>query len=137
MAIIKNLIICEDVKNEVQSDNTIVPKIIEELSVVQPYVIPSNYSFSVFCEVEDVKAEENDTIQMLITAPNGSKLYETDKLAFPNDIGSVCGFCVNLRNFLFLSEGDYKIEVILNETSITEKTISVKAKTTGGVENGY
>ena len=135
MATIKNLIICEDVKNEIQSDNTIVPQIIEELSVVQPYAVPGNYSFSVFCEVEGVKAETDDNIQMFITAPNGSKLFETDKIFFPNNVESDCGFCVDLRNFLFLSEGDYKIKVILNEISITEKILSVKAKTTGGVGN--
>ena len=136
MARIENFVLCEDIQNQVvlQSETgvpTLQPNIISPLSEITPVSIPGNYSFAMFGIVFDYDIDTSNEMVISIVDADDEECFSTASIKIPYANEKSTNkfiFAVNLRNFVFKREGNYKIVVKINHTVCFEKVFYVKAK---------
>lgn len=136
MAKINNFILCEDIQNQIilQSENgipTLQPNIVSPLTVIAPVSVPGNYSFAMFGIMSGFDKEATNEMVISILDPNGKECFATAGIQIPpvpgNNIDNF-NFSINLRNFVFRTEGSYEIVIKLNREVCFKTCFDVKAK---------
>lgn len=132
MAKIISFVLCENVQPTIfrnsNGKNEIRPNIISPFNSIQPIAVPGNYSFCVFLIIDGVDKTAQNTIQIKITAPNEETVFSTGTFEVQPEsvIDSNITFSLDLRNFIFLQEGNYIISVSFNNTEIYTYRFEVK-----------
>ena len=126
MADVISLVICENIQ-PIYTPNPnggfdIHPNIVSPLTVIQPIAVPGNYSFSIFGTIRD-NGINQDTLNKMclkIIAPNGNMVFSTGSLNITSEaaVNNDFSFSIDLRNFVFLLEGEYSIDISYNEKAI-------------------
>ena len=135
MATISNFILCEDIQNQVlQTENgatMLQPNIVSPLTVISPISVPGNYSFAMFGVMSGYNKDVANEVNISIVDPNDNECFSTPGIqipCIPNTNADRFNFSINLRNFVFKTEGNYKIIIKLNHAACFEKEFEVIAK---------
>ena len=136
MANISNFILCEDIQNQIvlQTETgipTLQPNIVSPLTVIAPVSVPGNYSFAMFGVMSGYDKDIANEMIISIEDPNGNDCFTTAGIQIPC-VADNCmdrfNFSINLRNFVFKTEGSYKIIIKLNHIVCFETCFDVRAK---------
>lgn len=130
MKIETSIIFCDSIQNNVVNGK-LSPAISRPLSSIVPYAIPGNYSFSLYCSIENLPADTNHTFRIEVVAPEGNIIFQTNDIEVGsgmNVAGSVftpIEFAVDIRNTVVLATGEYTAKVYVDGSLIEEKKLPV------------
>ena len=106
------------------------PTITNPLSLLRPYAIPGNYSFSVFCSIDQLPIDSQTKISIEIGETDGNILLPSTPIpinAVANGPGNQASIKlgIDLRNAIISKEGEIYAQIKQNNSLIGEKKIKV------------
>lgn len=137
MAKISSLILCESVQPAITQNANggfdISPNIMSPFPSIQPIAVPSNYSFAIFftiCEINYKDKSAQNNLQLKIVAPNGNVIFSSAIISISSDMlsGDTFSYSIDFRNFVFMQEGEYTINVFYNDENLYTQKFDVKRK---------
>ena len=125
-----SIIFCDSIQNNIVNGK-LSPAISRPLSSIVPYAIPGNYSFSLYCSIENLSANTSHSFKIEVIAPDGNIIFQTSDIeigASMNVAGSVftpIEFAVDIRNTVVLPEGEYTAKVYVDGSLKGENKLPV------------
>lgn len=135
MAKLFSFTICDSLSNMPAAAGS-VPMLIAPQIALRPQFIPGNYSFGVAIGISGVNLKEPNKMKFIIKSPDGTTVYDSGENELPVVTKSDSlpaenqGFimCIDVRNLVFLSEGEYTFSLFLNGENIADKSVPVYKK---------
>lgn len=137
MARVSSLILCESVQSSITQNANggidIRPNIMSPFSSIQPIAIPGNYSFAIFftiCDIDSNDKKSQSNLQLKIIAPDGNMVFLSAVFTISSEVLSdgLFSYSIDFRNFVFIQEGDYTINIIYNNQILHEQKFNVTRK---------
>lgn len=134
MAEIISLVLCENVQpglfQDADGNSEIRPSIISPFNLIQPIAVPGNFSFCIYMILGNINKNVKNTIQIKIIAPDKKTVFSTGmfdvepKAIIDNNVT----FSLDLRNFVFMQEGNYYINISFNDEEVCNQSFEVRKK---------
>lgn len=131
MEYISSFIYCDNIQIEMTPQG---PRhqVVNPLQVLSPVSIPSNYSFSIACNVAGFDVTKENRVRVCFLAPSGNMVNDTGEIKFqipqeqikPNR-PNVMQLNLDMRNVVLKEEGLYSTNVYVNGEEIGNYKISV------------
>lgn len=113
------------ISEEISSNGEVIKPLIE----INPHNIPTHYSFAITVGISRIDLSKDNTIRYIIFDPKNKNIFDTTDITLPRkseiddennqnnnfkDIHNGFIANLNLRNFLFNEQGEYKIVLKIN-----------------------
>lgn len=127
---IGHIVICE----EVMTANDGSPLLAKPLPMLIPISIPSNYSFSISVGLFNLKPNSSYKLNIQFKSTNSIMVNHNLNVEvprepnMPSDTLAFSVFNVNCKNIVLPNEGDYEIEVTINDAEKKQLTVPVKKR---------
>ena len=128
------LIFCDTVKSE-PTPNGVQNSLVGVIQAIEPVNIPGNFTFTVACFLSGIDATKNNVLKARWIDPHSNSTVVFDNVLLPaiNQPNSRCGLLnaqINLefRNIVLSLEGNYTVEVDINDELVAKDSIPVVKK---------
>lgn len=131
MEYISSFLYCDSVQMQITPEGP-VPQIVKPLQFLEPVAIPSNYSFTISCNIAGFDVSVKNSIRFQFISPEGEVVYDSNNIEFelPQDEKSVnmpnaMQFNMDMRNLVLREKGLYSTKVYFNNKLMNEYKIEV------------
>lgn len=128
------LIFCDSVKSE-KLQNGIQNSLVGVMQFIEPVNIPGNFTFTVACFLSGIDTTKTNTLRASWIDPNGKSTTEFDNIILPAikpvGLGSDslrAQINLEFRNIVLFIEGEYTVEVYINDMLVAKEKITVMKK---------
>lgn len=128
-----NFVICDRTQTLPNPNGEPLSLIINPMPVLRPKYVPGAISFSITFAIIGIRVEEMKTVEIRIVAPDQSDVacarIDADSQGIPGDVRRddlipVLNF--DMRNMDLPSEGEYRVNILLNGQPIDHRSVWVK-----------
>lgn len=131
MEYISSFLYCDSVQMQITPEGP-VPQIVKPLQFLEPVAIPSNYSFTISCNIAGFDVSVKNSIRFQFISPEDEVVYDSNNIEFelPQDEKSVnmpnaMQFNMDMRNLVLREKGLYSTKVYFNNKLMNEYKIEV------------
>ena len=131
MEYISSFTYCDSIQTEFTPQGP-KPQIVNPLQILAPIAIPSNYSFSVACNLAGFDVRKENSIRICFVSPSGEVINDTQEIKFsiPNeqikeDMPGMMQFNLDMRNVPIRETGVFSTKVYVNGKEIGDYKIGV------------
>lgn len=128
---IATFLICDSIEN-IPKGNGMLPIVNAPQLVLRPMFVPGVISFAIVLGIKGMDLNKNNKINVQICTPNGEALQniennlpvtpKTDSL--PDEYNG-CMMFVDIRNMVVMNDGDYLVNISVNDNVIGQEVIPV------------
>ena len=108
------IIFSDSIQNTVVNGQ-IKPSISNPINFIKPYAIPGNYSFAIFCIVENLPIKNEHKLSVKTYNVNGDCIFESGEIIVNEQMGNIEDMCVpvslsvEFRNLIIPDVGEIKV----------------------------
>ena len=132
MAFVSSFTYCDTIQTQITPTGPQY-QIVNPLQALVPIAIPSNYSFSIACNISDFDQKVDHEVEILFMDPNNEIVSNLGKFNFnvanvpANGTQALQGIQINvdMRNVELRSEGIYITKIVFDQVCIGEYKIRV------------
>lgn len=131
MEYISSFLYCDSVQMQITPEGP-VPQIVKPLQFLEPVAIPSNYSFTISCNIAGFDVNVKNSIRFQFISPEDEVVYDSNNIEFelPQDeknvnMPNVMQFNMDMRNLVLREKGLYSTKVYFNNKLMNEYKIEV------------
>ena len=133
MAYISSFVYCDNIQQSMTADNKPMTHIFNPLQVLSPVALPSNFSFSIMCNVSGFEIEQENIFNLQFISPTNEVLQNTGDipLRMPQEMvvqekkPNAMQMCMDFRNVVIREYGDHTTIIRMNNEIIGEFKIPV------------
>ena len=133
MARVSSFVFCDQIRTDI-TPNGPVRNIISPLIELRPINIPGNYSFAIACTISEYNPKQENHFVVNLLDPSG-KTEMILKADIPPAVENMpvpttVNLDIDQRNTVFSQEGEFTVEIILNDEILTSQKLTVRKKGT-------
>lgn len=109
--------------------------IVKPISSITPVAVPGNYSFSLYCSIEHLRADSEHELSLEMYAPDGSIMHKIANFPIKpefglkeNDYFSTIEIGLDARNAVIPCTGDITAVLFIDGKEVASKKLSVLKK---------
>lgn len=133
MAKLVSFVICDSINNIPATPVGMVPSLVAPQIAIRPQFIPGNFSFGIAIGISGIDLQTVNKMRFTITDPKGTIIQDSGDSELPvvpakdSMPDEYQGFmmCMDIRNLVIASEGEFLFSFYVNEELIGQQIIPV------------